>query len=74
VGVLVYQTALECAVNTDLKKWQSYLEEAREHVHTLAEACQSLGLDPGEMTPGCKVVQHTGQSLVGIRIPMSATR
>ena len=64
-GMLVYQTALECALNDDLsKEWEKYLEQTQNHVQVLATACESLGLDPGEMTPGCMVVQHTGKSLV----------
>jgi hypothetical protein len=64
-GVLVYQTALECAVNRDLKEeWTEYLEQTEQHVAALTEVCEAVGLDPGEMTPGCKVVEHTGKSLI----------
>jgi len=64
-GVLVYQRALECAVNPDLRQeWSKYLEQTRNHVKVLSKACASLGIDPAEMTPGCRVVQHTGKSLV----------
>lgn len=64
-GVLVYQTALECVVNDDLRKeWTEYLEQTERHVEVLTDVCKSLGLDPGEKTPGCKVVQHTGKALV----------
>ena len=64
-GVLVYQTALECAINKDLRKeWQAYLEQTETHVQILTGVCEALGLDPDEMTPGRKVVQHTGKSLV----------
>lgn len=64
-GVLVYQTALECALNEDLREeWEEYLEQTKNHVKVLGVTCEALGLDPGEMTPGCQVVQHTGQSLV----------
>lgn len=64
-GVLVYQAALECAVNRDLKEeWTGYLEQTEQHVAALIEVCEALGLDPGEMTPGCKVVEHTGKSLI----------
>jgi len=64
-GVLVYQAALECAINSDLRKeWEEYLEQTENHVTVLTRTCVSLGLDPGEMTPGCQVVQHTGKSLV----------
>jgi len=64
-GVLVYQTALECAVNEDLQDdWRYFLEQTQNHVAVLTRTCEALGLDPGEMTPGCQVVQHTGKSLV----------
>jgi hypothetical protein len=64
-GVLVYQTAVECAVNGDLtKEWQKYLQQTEKHVELLTTACEALGLDPDEMTPGRKIVQHTGKSLV----------
>lgn len=64
-GILVYQTALECVLNDDLRQeWQKYLEQTRNHVVVLDRTCQALGLDPGEMTPGCQIVQHTGKSLV----------
>jgi hypothetical protein len=64
-GVLVYQTALECAINKDLRtEWQEYLEQTEKHVEILTGTCEKLGLDPDEMTPGRKIVQHTGKSLV----------
>ena len=64
-GVLVYQTALECALNDDLRKeWTEYLEQTRRHVEVLTNTCKGLGLDPGEMTPGRQIVHHNGKSLV----------
>jgi hypothetical protein len=64
-GVLVYQRALECTVNPDLRKeWSKYLEQTQNHVKVLSKACASLGIDPDEMTPGCCIVRHTGKSLV----------
>jgi rubrerythrin len=64
-GVLVYQTALECVVNDELREeWEKYLEQTKKHVSALNAVCTSLGIDPGEVTPGCKIVQHTGKSLV----------
>lgn len=64
-GVLIYQTALECAVNSDLREeWTKYLAQTERHVEILAGVCDALGLDAGEMTPGCKIVQHNGKSLV----------
>ncbi len=64
-GVLVYRTALECVRNADLRKeWTKYLAQTENHVAVLTRACESIGIDAGEMTPGCMVVQHTGKSLV----------
>ena len=64
-GVLVYQTALECVINKSLRtEWEEYLQQTRTHVEELTKLCEMLGLDPGEVTPGCKIVQHTGKSLV----------
>jgi rubrerythrin len=64
-GVIVYQTALECVVDEELEEeWEKYLEQTETHVEVLTTACEALGLDPDEMTPGRKIVQHTGKSLV----------
>jgi hypothetical protein len=64
-GVEVYETALECAQNEDLREeWQEYLEQTRRHVEILREVFTKLGLDPEKETPGRNVVQHIGQSLV----------
>jgi hypothetical protein len=64
-GVLVYRTALECVVNRDLKKeWQHYLEQTETHVVALTQVCDVLGYDPGDITPGCKIVEHNGKALV----------
>ena len=52
-GVQVYQTALKCAVNEDLKEeWQEYLEQTEHHVEVLTEACGKLGIDPDEGNAG----------------------
>src|ERR1043165_3675397 len=73
-GVIVYQTALECAMNDDLRKeWKKYLGQTEKHVEVLTAACEALGLDPDEMTPGRKIVQHNGKSLVvGMKMALSA--
>jgi hypothetical protein len=60
-GVQVYQTALECVRNKDLKKeWTKYFEQTRNHVKVLTEVCVALGLDPNETTPGRHIVKHNG--------------
>lgn len=64
-GIKVYEAALECAVNDDLRKeWTEYLEQTREHERTLLEVFQTLGLDASTETPGRGVVRHIGESLV----------
>jgi len=64
-GVLIYRTALECAVNEQLRtEWEKYLAQTENHVSILTRVCIALGLDPGERTPGCEIVHHTGNSLV----------
>ena len=64
-GVQVYQTALQCVVNDELKKeWQEYLEQTERHEQILLGVFEKLGLSPTEETPGRQVVRHKSQSLV----------
>ena len=64
-GVQIYQTALRCAVNNDLKEeWEKYLDQTSRHVEIVQELCEKFGLDPNQVTPGRKVVRHIGESLV----------
>src|SRR4030095_9766852 len=64
-GVEVYQTALRCVQNEDLKEeWEEYLEQTQRHVAIVQEVCAKLGLDPETETPGRAVVRHIGESLV----------
>ena len=74
-GVLLYQTALECVLNDDLRKeWEKYLAQTQTHVELLTTACEQLGLDPDEMTPGRKIVQHNGKSLaVAMKMALAAS-
>ncbi len=47
-GVQVYTTAVECALNEDLKEeWEKYLEQTRNHVEIMEHLLTDLGLDPG---------------------------
>jgi len=64
-GIKVYQTALKCAVNEDLKEeWEKYLEETEKHVQVLHDACLQLEFDPEEQTAGRKITHDVGASLV----------
>lgn len=73
-GVILYQTALECVLNDDLKEeWEKYLEQTQTHVELLTTACEQLGLDPDEVTPGRKIVHHNGKSLaVAMKMALAA--
>ena len=65
-GVKIYETALKCAQNEDLREeWEEYLEHTREHVEIVREAMEAFGLDPTVESPGRLVVRHIGDSLVG---------
>ena len=64
-GVKVYETAIQCAVNEELKEeWDKYLEETKSHVAALEEVCKTFALNPAEKTPGCTVVHQVGSALV----------
>jgi hypothetical protein len=64
-GIKVYEAALRCAQNPDLKEeWEGYLEETRNHERIVLGLFEQMGLDPNEETPGRAVVRHIGQSLV----------
>ena len=64
-GIAVYETALKCALNEDLKEeWQEYLEQTRTHEQIVRQAMEKLGLDPGTETPGRTIVRHIGHALV----------
>ena len=64
-GVKIYETALKCVQNEDLKEeWEKYLEETERHVQILQDVCSQMQMDPEEMTPGRKIVQDMGMSFV----------
>src|SRR5687767_9367710 len=64
-GVQVYETAVKCAVNEDLKEeWDKYLEETRNHVQVVTDLIGQLGLDPSGQTPGRLIVREKGLTLV----------
>jgi rubrerythrin len=64
-GVKIYEAAVQCAVNDDLKgEWGKYLEQTRNHVRVLTEVCETLSLDPKEQTPGTQILRKMGAALV----------
>ena len=64
-GVKIYETALKCVINEELKEeWEKYHQETERHVQVLHDVCTQMQLDPEEQTPGRKIVREMGQSLV----------
>lgn len=64
-GVQIYEAAVKCAVNPDLKEeWQKYLEETRQHVEIITQVLTDLDMDPAVETPGREVVRFKGEALV----------
>lgn len=64
-GVQVYETALRCARNHDLRQeWQKYHDETTTHCEIVRGVVEAFGLDPDAETPGRLVVRHIGESLV----------
>lgn len=64
-GVEIYQMAIQCAVNEDLKKeWEKYLSETENHVRIVKQVFDDLDMDESKETPGREVVRHKGQALL----------
>jgi len=64
-GVEVYTTALQCAVNEELREeWSKYLEQTQQHVVILNSVFTELNLDVDEETSGRKIVHDLGAALV----------
>jgi hypothetical protein len=64
-GIKVYETALKCVQNDDLREeFEKYLEETRNHERILIDVCKAIELDPEAPTPGREIVRLLGGSLV----------
>lgn len=64
-GAQIYEIAISCATNKDLKKeFESYLEETKTHRQVLESVFEELKLDPKTQTPGREVVTHHAKSLI----------
>jgi rubrerythrin len=64
-GVEVYETALRCVKNDDLREeWQKYHEQTTHHVEIVKGVFEVFDLDPKTETSGRSVVRHIGRSLV----------
>jgi rubrerythrin len=63
-GVKVYETALRCVVNDDLREeWTEYLDQTKRHVKVMRDACEQLQIVE-QSTPGCEIIRLLGGALV----------
>lgn len=64
-GVQVYEAALRCALDDDLKKeWTEYSQQTQHHVQVLQNVCKTLGIDTEQELPSQAIIRHLGSSLV----------
>jgi hypothetical protein len=64
-GVQLYETALRCVVNEDLREeWNEYLEHTREHERVLRGVLETLGIDASQVSTGRAIVRAKGEALV----------
>ena len=64
-GVQVYEAAVGCAVNDDLRKeWEEYLSQTKNHVQIVTDLFGKMGLDPTVDTPGRQIVREKAAALV----------
>jgi rubrerythrin len=64
-GISVYEAAVRCARNDDLKKeWGEYLEQTRNHEVVMLRVLDAFGLEPETATPGREIVRRKGETLV----------
>jgi rubrerythrin len=64
-GVKIYEKAVRCAKNDDLKKeWGEYLEQTRNHEVIMLRVLDAFGLSPEKETPGREIIRTKAQTLV----------
>jgi rubrerythrin len=64
-GVLVYETAVRCASDDDLREeWTRYLEQTRRHVQILEDVLPTFDVDTEQASPGREIVHGLGAALV----------
>lgn len=64
-GISIYQAAIRCAKNEDLREeWKEYLEQTRHHERVVRDLFRRLGIDPETDSPGRRIVKMKGEALV----------
>jgi rubrerythrin len=64
-GVQIYEAAVRCAVNDDLRKeWEEYLSQTKNHVQIVTDLFGKMELDATVDTPGRQIVREKAAALV----------
>ena len=64
-GIQVYDAAIACAVNDELREeWEKYRGETENHIQIARTLLERLGLDPDAEVAARMPVRHTGEALV----------
>lgn len=64
-GVRIYEKAVQCAQNDDLKKeWGEYLEQTRNHEVIMLRVLDAFSLNSENETPGRQIIRTKAQTLV----------
>src|SRR5687767_6407381 len=64
-GIRVYEAAVECALNDDLRKeWEKYLDQTRNHEVVMLRVLNAFGLDAETTTPGREILRRKAETLV----------
>ena len=64
-GVQIYETAVRCAQNEDLKEeWNKYLDQTRNHEVVMLRVLDNFGLEAETETPGRQIVRGKATTLV----------
>jgi hypothetical protein len=64
-GVQIYESAVQCAQNDDVKEeWTKYLEETRNHETIMLRVLDAFGLSPDTDSPGRQIVRTKAEVLV----------
>jgi rubrerythrin len=65
-GVQVYEAAVRCARNDELKQeWSEYLAQTRNHERVMLRVLDAFGLDAETPTPGREILRGKAKTMVG---------
>jgi hypothetical protein len=68
-GVKIYETALKCAQDDELREeWENYLEQTEEHAEIYTDLLVALGFDIHEESPGRELVRRNGENMVQLML------